>query len=157
MSSSNNPLLKNFPGIYRLVKRTLPDGKVLKGSNVQGTAVFSKDGHSAINITVHNPADDTYHMLAYQSDFSITDSEFTNTLKALASQYGKSSEPVHYSFKQAKKSSPVTIENESVPINQPAHYFLEKLTIIPNGFTTLRSGPLKGTTDEWEKIVNEAS
>ncbi|HEV2614731.1 MAG TPA: hypothetical protein VGV92_08500 [Gammaproteobacteria bacterium] len=154
MSQQKNAsqLIKDFPGIYKLVQRTLPNGKVLKGHDVQGTAVFTKDGHSAINICVHNPAEENYHMLAYQSEYSLSEHEFTNALNAMASQFGKPTEPVQYTFNQPKKSSTVVVENGNPVIKNPAYYPLSEFIITSSGFTTHRAGNLKGVVDEWKKI-----
>ncbi|HEV2614733.1 MAG TPA: hypothetical protein VGV92_08510 [Gammaproteobacteria bacterium] len=155
-AESNNceQIIKNFPGTYTMVKRTLSDGTVLKGSQVQGTLLYGKDGYSSVTITVRDAKNGTYDMAALQTDYSISSTTFTNKLKAMALQFGKPTSPVKYTFDGSKLSSPVVCDNGTLDLKNPADYPLSDLRITAAGIlTAIHSDPeLKGAIDEWKRI-----
>jgi hypothetical protein len=152
--NSCEKIVNDFPGTYKLVKRTMPDGTVLKGSEAQGTLVYTKEGRNAVTISIHNPQNDTYDMIAFQSHYSISPTVFTNKIITMAGQYGKSNSPVKYMFDQSKLSSPVTCKNGTLDIQHPAEYPLADLKITDSRLTAYHnnSDEPKGAIDEWIRI-----
>lgn len=146
-------IIKNFPGTYSLIKRTLSNGTVLKGPQAQGTLIYTKDDASAVTISVYNPAEKIYDMVALQTEYSLSSTKFTNKIKAMALQNGKPSSVVKYIFDQPKVSSPVTCENGVLDLKNPADYPLTEIKITKSTLTAYHDDtPPKAAVDEWKKI-----
>lgn len=146
-------LLKNFPGTYKLTKRTLPNGSVLSGSDVQGTLAFTNDGYRVLAIAIHNSRTDENNAISLQSRYTLSSNKFTDKLDAFTMQKGKPTDPVLYVFDKSKKSSPVTCENGVLDIQNPPYDPLSDLKFTGTKLTAIVDrGPLKGIVDEWKRI-----
>ncbi|HEV2614732.1 MAG TPA: hypothetical protein VGV92_08505 [Gammaproteobacteria bacterium] len=148
-NNSCEDIIKNIPGTYTLVKRTMPDGTVYSGKQVQGTTMFAKDGHRVTAVTVDEGK--RIFSAAVQTDYSLTSKEFTDTLDALVVQDG--SAPLISEHNQPKKSVPVVCEDEKLTIKNPPVDPLSSLTFTKTGMTAvLNKGSDAGAIDEWKKV-----
>jgi hypothetical protein len=150
-AASNNceALIKDVPGTYKLVKRTMPDGTVLSGPKVQGTTIFTKEGHRVTAVSI-NTSEDTFSA-ALQTEYSITGKEFSDTLSALVLQDGKSS--AQYKFNQPKATAPVVCNTGTLVVENPPYDPLATLSFTKSGMTaSLNKGPEAGAVDEWVRL-----
>lgn len=146
-------LVKHFPGTYKLTKRTLPDGTIITGSNLQGTLTFTEDGYRILAVVVRNPKTDAYNAASLQSRYTLSPTKFTDKLDAFTMQEGKTTDPTLYTFDKSRKSSTVVCENSILDIQNPPYDPLSNLKF--NGkqlFAFADRGPLKGIVDEWKRI-----
>jgi hypothetical protein len=151
-------ILNNFAGSYLLVKRTLPNGHILSGSEVQGTLTFTKDGHRGLAVSIHNTTDNKFpefFSASVQSDYSINSSTFTDRLRSMVLHIGQPTETVKYNFGGSAKTATVICDKGNLLINNPPYDPVEKIVITKKGMSATlaaQAKPLAGAVDEWVRV-----
>ncbi len=148
-SENCNTLIKNIPGTYTLVKRTLSDGTTLSGSNVQGTTIFSPNGYRVTTVAIDKK--NKIFSAGLQTKYSFTTTSFSDKLIGLTLFDGKG-QPM-MKFNQSKASVPITCSNGTLTIQNPPNDPLSSLAFTKTGMTAiLNKGSDTGATDIWKKI-----
>ena len=142
-------LIKDVPGTYTLVKRIMPNGTTLSGSNVQGVTIFSPDGYRVTTVAID--AGNTIFSAGAQTKYSFTSTSFSDKLIALTLFEG-TGKPI-LKFNQSKATVPITCSNGKLTIQNPPVDPLSSLTFTKTGMTAiLNKGANTGATDVWKKI-----
>ena len=147
--SSCESMIKDIPGTYNLVKRTLTDGTVLSGKNVQGTTIFTNDGRRVTAVAINSGKNK--FSASVQTEYSFSSTKFSDALNALVLQEG--SAPTVYKFNHPKTSVPIVCDNGKLIIKNPPDDPLSTMTFTKNGMTAvLNKGGDSGSVDVWEKV-----
>jgi hypothetical protein len=107
----------SIEGAYKLVSRTLPDGRVQRPPEAMGLMTFTKT-HRNFNIVVKD-ATGKHFSLSLVSTYKLTDTQFEETLlfRVLNDQIG--GKEIVYDLSGKTATSPVKIEGRSIEFKFP--------------------------------------
>jgi len=136
----------NIEGTYRLVSRTLPDGKVLKPPQVIGLVTFAK-GYRNFNVYWRTDRGKPFSIGAV-AHYWLTAKEYRE-----ANIYYFQNDQINgtggsYSTVPETAASPVTIKGSTIEFQLPLHSE-PKVAFDSKGFTATRKGEF---VDHWEKV-----
>ena len=141
------PALAQVPsieGTYRLVSRTLPDGRVQRPPEAIGLMTLTKT-HRNMNIMVKDGG--KHFSLSQVSTYKLTDREFTETLLFQIVNNEIAGKGITYDTNGRTQSSPVKIEGPRVEFKFP----FETPTVSFDGEKATARAP-NGLLAIWEKV-----
>lgn len=135
----------SIEGTYRLVSRTLPDGRVQRPPEAIGLVTFTKT-HRNMNIMWKDAAG-KHFSLTQVSTYKLGGGEFTETLlyRVVSDQIG--GKEIVYDSSSKTQSSPVTIEGERLQFKLP----FEAPTVTFERDKMTAATP-KGPVAVWERV-----
>ena len=135
----------NIEGTYKLVSRTLPDGRVQRPPEAMGLATFTKT-HRNFNI-MWKDASGKHFSLSSVSTYKLTGTEYSETLlfRVISDQIG--GKEIVYDLSGKTQSSPVKIEGGRVQFKFP---FEAPVVIFDQDKMT--AATVGGPVAVWERV-----
>ncbi len=134
----------SIEGTYRLVSRTLPDGRVQRPPEVAGLMTLTKT-HLNMNVMVKDGG--KHFSLSQVSTYKLTDREFTETLLFQMVNNEIGGKGITYDTNGRTQSSPVKIEGRKVEFKFP----FEAPSVSFDGDKATARTP-SGLVAIWEKV-----